>query len=1192
MSSPEFQELDICRLPLEGVHLVEADAGTGKTYSITSLFLRLIVQAGLRVSEILVVTYTRAATAELQARIRRRLRDARSDLARGDSEDPVVHHLMKRGPSREESLERLRAALASFDQAAIFTIHGFCQRVLARYPLATDTLFNPRLEPSDGDLLRSMVYDFWRSELESLDGPRMGAVLDRWKTPDALLREVLPYVGRDYLTHSTPPEPKDLDELLKTRQQAWSRIGDAWPRFRGEVAELLTESPVLHKGRYTPAGVSGLLEDLDVLSATEEAPSRLPEKFHLLTPEVLAKATRKNQLVPEHPFFAMCGEVMDAYANLEPRLNRWCFNFRRQLLQWVDQAFRERHQISGSLEYDDLVRKVHEGLQSQDGDNWLAQRLAEEFPAALIDEFQDTDPMQLGIFQAIYGNRQHGLFLVGDPKQSIYSFRSADLYAYLRGRRLADGAWRLRSNWRSDEQMVAAVNCLFKFKNNSLVIDKLDFSASTSADARDLQTVSLPGPGAALQFAVCPQRLDVQGRAKAMGKDAAEGWAATSTAEHVAELLNAAAEGEAHIGDRTLQAGDIAVLVRTNQQARRVQEALGELGIASALTSDQSVFLTQEATELQRILVGLASPHREELVRSALTTDLLGTTGDELIAMSADDASWGSHMEMFLQGHRRWVSGQFAEMLYGLLDQYECRERLLALQDGDRRVTNILQLVELTTAQWRAAGNGVDDLLAWFVRQCEGDTATGESAAIRLESDENLVQVLTIHRSKGLEYGVVFCPFLWSARDLGREPLPFLFHDPQRDDAAVLELGDDNWPENLKQAFREQLAEEVRLVYVALTRAQHRCYVHTGAVNQSCLSGLYWLLHRGDTAAPEVQDLKSGFSMRAVDYEADVLRLAENSGGSVALTHATEPGHRAPAAPATSRDLRARHFEGEVRVGRSLTSFSALVARHDPELPDYDALSIGADLSQSPEPGSIHAFPAGRRVGSCLHALFEHWDFTEDDAGALREHVRSGLTDWGFSEEWVPAVAEMMSKVLATPLDGRGLNLGGVSAADRLDEMEFHYPVQLDGAELAGLLNARGYSSAADIISSGRGHAYMRGFVDLVFRHQGRFFVVDYKSNRLGDSASAYQSDRLGQIMAAEGYTLQYLLYTLALHRYLRNRLRAYDYAENFGGVHYLFLRGMSPDEPAGLGVYSDMPPQDLVESMDLLLKGKTDEPL
>jgi exodeoxyribonuclease V beta subunit len=1187
--------LDILAEPLEGLRLIEASAGTGKTHTLADLYLRLLLEKELTVDRILVVTFTVAATAELRDRIRARLETARRAFLRGASADPadtVLVGLLARHPERAATARRLARAVQGFDEAVILTIHGFCQRVLRDSAFESGQPFEVELIPDEGEILQEVVDDFWRTRL--YDGSRLlvGDLVGRGWTPESLANTVGPYLRRPPFAIRPPAPPPEAGEAESRYETCYRETRATWQADRAAIGSLLCGQRSLNGTKYPPGSLPGWLEEIDAFFRPVEPRVVWCGRLEKFAAGALRGAVKKGGTPPVHPAFTACERLVEARRALAPVLDFRAKRLQLDLLEHCRRALAARKARRQLVAYQDLLLRLERALEGPHGTP-LAAGLRRRYAAALIDEFQDTDPVQYRIFSRIYGGSGLPVFLVGDPKQAIFGFRGADVFAYLAAGRDADARRTLARNWRSTPGLIGAVNALFGGVARPFLAEGIAFQPVRPAEKDRTPLVVTGDDAAPLRFWCLSRPDDSQPLPKGKAAEAA----IRATADEIARLLAAADGGEARIGDAALRGGDIAVLVRTNAQADRIREALLARGVGSVQLGEASVFASHEAAEIERVLLAVAQPGREGLVRAALATDLFGLRGDALEALGEDEAGWEARAGAFLEYQAIWRDQGFVQMFRRLMKAEGAAARLLRFEDGERRLTNVLHLTELLQTAAAADRLGMGGLIDWLSTRRQREAPTPEEAQLRLESDENLVKIATIHKSKGLQYPLVFCPFLWDVSLRSRdEGLGVLFHDPEANDRVTLDAGSDRNEEARTLAEREALAEHLRLCYVAITRAEHRCTVVWGNVNGGECSGLAYLLHQPAAQAPGA-DCAAEVRTRAralADREvlADLARLADRAGGTIAverLSPAPPPAIRPPAP--VPEPLHARPFTGRIPRGWQVTSFSGLTAGSHREARDYDAAPAPERGRRPPPPArppaDIAEFPRGVRAGIFMHALFASLDFAGADRAAVEAAAARALREHGFDGGWRDAVADMVDGVLRTPLDAAGgLCLGRVTREARRDEMVFHYPVaQLDPGGLARLLRPREGDGAAGGPIAGitfdpvRG--YMTGSMDLVFEAGGRYYLVDYKSNWLGDGPDAYRAERLPQVMARETYDLQYLIYTVALVRYLARRLPGFRYGRDFGGVFYLFVRGMDPARGADFGVYRDRPSEAVMDALD-----------
>lgn len=1179
------RRLDPLRLPLRGHRLIEASAGTGKTYTLVTLYLRLLLEAGLDVANILVVTFTNAATEELRGRIRRRIGEAIDALDAPGAADAALAAILDGLPDRSAARRHLADILTRLDEAAVYTIHGFCQRTLRENAFESRVAFEAEFVTDESELRRTVMADFWRRQAQSLSLLEARWLRRQWRTPADLLEALGPLVRDSRIQILPDPAALAHSGDFADLTAAFEELKTAWHLHREEVAHLLANSPGLNRRSYNRAVVQRALAAMDE-TLSGDLPLGLPADLERFTPALLEAQTRAGEPPPTHAFFRRWAAFAAVHeATLKARRVTLLAAARDFLAGEMVRRKRQRQVMS----FDDLLRLVDEALAGAGGPA-LAAAIRERFPAALIDEFQDTDPLQYRIFQRIYHQHdEYGLFLIGDPKQAIYSFRGADIFTYMQAKNDAgpQRTYTLGTNWRSATRLVAAVNHLFSSAQRPFVYDRhipfLPVDAGPRADHRPLELDGqVPTP---LSFRFIEAQDRTLTRSGAITADAAREAAAAVCAGQIAGLLALSARERAVLGGAPLQAGDIAVLVRSHNDGLWMQRALRARGIASVSLSQQSVFDTLEAEALQQVLMAVSDPGNEGRLKGALASALLDWPAEEILALDDPAQRREAVLDRFHAYRELWLHRGFQRAFFALVEGEGLLERLQADPDGERRLTNLLHLGELLQAASRQF-TGPERLLRWLADQRCGLGADDERL-LRLESDEALVQIVTIHKSKGLEYPVVFIPFPWTGGTTNRRSV--VFHDPAPPYPVYLDLGSHLLEDHQALAAAEDLAERLRLLYVAVTRARHLCVLTWGRINNAEHSALAWLLHPDPGQEPPRSRMKD---LSEEEIRARLEALAAGAAGAIDVQTAAEGPALAIETSAEGRkDLSPRPFTGRIAGDWRLTSYSGLLAGMDAERPDHDP-EPAAEVAGAPGApvDPVFRFPRGTVAGQCLHELLESLDFSVAEGAALAETVQRQLARHAIDDTWQPAAEEIVRRTLDTALDADGLRLRAIGRADRLDEMEFHFPLaRLEPRRLAGVL-----ADFADYRSTARGlhfdpvQGLMKGFIDLVFRHRDRYFFVDYKSNHLGDQLQDYGPGRIGEAMAAHRYDLQYLVYTVALHRYLAQRLPGYRYGDHFGGVYYLFLRGLHPDHGPSQGVFFHRPAPALVDALDRMFAGET----
>ncbi|MGE6983272.1 exodeoxyribonuclease V subunit beta [Kluyvera intermedia] len=1173
------ESLDPLRLPLFGERLIEASAGTGKTFTIAALYLRLLLGLGgeaayprpVNVEELLVVTFTEAATEELRGRIRSNIHELRVACLRNATDNPLYASLLAEIDDLQQAASVLLLAERQMDDAAVFTIHGFCQRMLSLNAFESGMLFEQQLIEDESQLRYQACADFWRRHCYPLDREIAQVIVESWKGPQDLLKSI-----DRYLQGEAPQlkMPISNTETLESRhQQILTQISEIKQRWLTHVAELdaLLENSAIDRRKFNRGNQGKWIDKISAWAQEESKNYQLPDALEKFSQSFLASRTKAGGEVPTHPLFSAIEHLLASPLTLNDLVIA-------QAMTEIREAVAQEKRRRGELGFDDMLSRLDEALHGDSGDA-LAAAIRQRFPVAMIDEFQDTDPQQYRIFRRIWQQQpETALLLIGDPKQAIYAFRGADIFTYMRARGDVAAHYTLDTNWRSAPGMVESVNRLFGLVDNPFMFRDIPFLPVKSASKN-----------ASLRFEVDGENQPAMNLWLMPGEGVSAGdyqnFMAGQCAAQIRDWLTGGQRGTALLwrGDKAqpVQASDITVLVRNRQEASLIRDALNALAIPSVYLSNRdSVFETPEAQELLWVLQAVLAPERENALRSALATAMFGLNARDIEQLNQDENAWDALVEEFTEYRNTWLRRGVMPMLRALMSARSIAENLLATHGGERRLTDILHLSELL----QEAATQLESehaLVRWLNQQVAEPDTNASSQQMRLESDKHLVQIVTIHKSKGLEYPLVWLPFIARFRKQNQA----FYHD-RNSFAAVLDLNESD--ESLELAEAERLAEDLRLLYVALTRAVWHCSLGIAPLTaRRSDKPTDTELHH---SAPG-RLLQKGEVLDAAGLEACLRALCDEH---IALTLATPPDDtRWEPTQAAMPELAARQVLRRVLDDWRVTSYSGLQQRgHSvaqdllPRL-DIDAAGTGETLPELEL--TPHNFPRGASPGTFLHSLFEDLDFTQPISP---EWMQEQLQNNGFGEHWEPVLTAWISQVLEAPLADTGIALNQLSAREKQVEMEFYLPIEttLDARALDAL--TRRYdplSAGCPELDFRQVRGMLKGFIDLVFRHDGRYYLLDYKSNHLGDNGEAYTQQAMAQAMQSHRYDLQYQLYSLALHRYLRHRLADYDYERHFGGVIYLFLRGVDGD--AGQqGIFTTRPDRELITAMDALFAGVEQE--
>lgn len=1184
--------------PLGGSRLIEASAGTGKTYTIAALYLRLVLGHGggqahpygpLSPDQILVVTFTKAATEELKDRIRARLVEAAA-VFRGEAEgDPIIKAL--KADFAETQLaycaRRLELAAQGMDQAAVHTIHSWCQRMLREHAFDSGSLFNLELQTDLSGLEEEATRDYWRNHFYPAAAAELEPITALYGSPKPLQKAIQGLLGR-------VDSDADPLQVAAEQQAAVAQCKRIWRLEFAAVEAMVTEA--LEHKRLKYVKLDQLTELEQWLNSDAVTPKEATAKRFTTTG--MQSAAKKGEQPLESPAFAAMESLLTTLARLDLKQS-----LMRHSADWIHQRVQADKQRLALMGHDDLILNLGAAL-ADDVDQQLAGKIRHQFPVALIDEFQDTDPVQYRIFSSLYLNQPDtGLMMIGDPKQAIYGFRGADIYTYLQAREDTEGNhYTLATNYRSSTAMVAAANALYEHGNGMadgafMYQERIPFTA-VAANGRDRQWQRDGKQQAALQ-------LVWEDDDEVISKDQYVQRMSQSCAETICQILNEGKQQSAGFvnaaGDLApATAADIAILVRDFREADAVRTALAAKGIRSVYLSDNdSVYQSEQARDLLLLLTAVVDPEDERAVRAALACRTLGLSYTELEQLGSDEQQWEQRLEQFKQLAELWHQRGVLPMLRQLLLRFDVAQRLLHNPDGgERALTNLLHLGELL--QTAAAGlDGERALLRYLFEQCGEDREHSDDQIMRLESDADLIKVVTIHKSKGLQYKLVFLPFILNYKATNTRS-GVLFY---RDGSGKQRLTFDIDTEAKESAERERLAEDTRLLYVAITRAEYACYLglaplKVGRAKQPTihLNALGRLLGHGETLGRgaienQLRQLASADHTEIVPMQkpSDLRYVGD---GELPPLPTMEPYQRQP-----FENWWVSSYSNLVK-GKGQQQLAAQVALED----QVTEMMLDIDepvetAPQQPQQGTIHAFPRGAEPGNFLHNLFE-WASAqgrfEFDADQLQQYLQQQCANHGFAEQ-EPMLAQWFEQAVQVPLPLSSTTADANSAISAslaelplaLPELEFMFEAkqvdigQLDRLVCADIWPELERPALNPITLKGM----LKGFIDLTFFYQGRYYVADYKSNYLGADASCYQPEQMRTAMVEHRYELQAAIYTLALHRLLKSRLADYDYQQHIGGGLYLFVRGLE-QQKLGQGALTVAPSQHLIEQLDALFSG------
>lgn len=1197
-------------LPLNQISLIEASAGTGKTYTIGSLYLRLLLKAGennfsrpLNVEEILVVTFTEMATEELKKKIRERITDAIDKLiAFAETQDKsafkndefltaLCHDL-----DIFEAIHRLKLAEQNMDLAAIYTIHGFCRRMLMQYAFHSGIHFNLELIKDQSDLLVRFANEFWREHFYPLDFESANFIATELVSPANVLSLLKADLGKDLQVEIenkqalSVPIQIFLPQYLGGYQKALNELKAFWLESADEILAIITNELVkdypkdqlksLNRKKYQVKRLGDWINKINQWSNNPrdyQINTTLKDYFLQSSIEKnCEESTDKNKdKKPATPFYS------PIFAELEKRVNalmtpdllsKLTLYHYRQGLQQKLLDYKLNHQEKS---FDDLLRLLCEALQDAQGDE-LAEMIRFQYPFAMIDEFQDTDSQQYAIFSKIYRDnpeKNTGFIMIGDPKQAIYRFRGADIFTYLKASDEAQSRFELTKNYRSEKNLVDGVNALFDFPQSPFIYQNINFTAVDSRDDHLRFYLNGKAEPAYRFYLTESDKVNKTEMAKIC-------------AISIQHWLKSAAENQAVFQNedtcKTLQAANIAVLVRDKNEAALVKNELQKLGIASVYLSDQnSVFDSNVAKELAWVLKACLNV-AERPILNAIATALFGLNAADIHQIQQNEADWQRWADSFAQYQQTWQRQGILAMLHQILLEQGISERLLSQATGERDLTDFLHLAEMLQ-QAATLHESEAALLSWFEKQIQGEGR--QEAQIRLESERQLVKIVSIHKSKGLEYDLVWLPFLAAPSKDPSKKYINIYYSKERDETLW-----DIENRNLNALCEETFAEELRLLYVALTRAKYQMAFALPTQFDKKWNALHYVLSQGEIGKEIALSVPK-------DTETLLQTFKEKIQDNVEIC--TKPNLEAfPALSINIKndDLKAAEFTGNIEQDWRITSFTSIEQAHRrqnyftesagkkhavfDDAKDYDsqnAIEMSTALLNENE-SNILDLPRGKQVGTALHRHFENCYFSDLANTEEIDKLRQSLQ---LDETFTEPLQNWLQQISHTPLSHEiGIALADLANKDCIKEMPFYLAIRehFDVEAFNHAFKAHHHLSS-EPLQFEQIQGMVRGSIDLVFRHNGKYYLVDYKSNFLGSTLADYNQEALKKEMLHSHYDWQYLIYTLALHRYLQSVVPDYDYARDFGGVFYLFLRGINGEPQSG--VFYDRPSVELITELD-----------
>lgn len=1116
-----YREFDAATVELENSNLIEASAGTGKTYSIAILLLRLILEKQLSVKEILMVTFTKAAVAELQERIRLFIRTAYKASMGKEIKDDNIKKLVQRAIENSDKAtveQQLKDAVLLLDEASVLTIHSFCQQTLNEFAFETNQLFGAEMIQDVKPLVIEEVQKFWRKHVTTI---RVKLLEKLWKNDlrmekmSTALDEHLS--GKKYLGYDEGVCYTMTDE----EQAAWEQELDALEQKAADTRTALIQYITDHTAEitaYSQKNKNALTKAVPLLASPEKFLNYISEKRDTkFVGDTYADLLQRLAVVEE-----IAGESAKLAESIKRRLH--CLAITEVSKGVTD--FKNRNNL---LSYDDMIFNLHKSLVGRDNPV-LVEALQKKYKAVFVDEFQDTDRLQYEIFEKAFGTNTI-LFYIGDPKQSIYAWRKADIFTYFKAREKVDHVYSMNKNYRSSSAFIGAMN---KFFLPSEGFDTFHFGGEENAiDYIHVESPDSNSKGFLYKDnkADTPITIFQFSNSKNLSK---------GIAQQVAVLLQ---DDAYRIEERRVTPSDIGILVRTGQQGRDVKAQLSLLGIPAVTIDDSKVLQSEQAKQLLYLMEAMAAPDRSSINRAMLSS-LTGLNMESILILD-DEAT----LQLFTSYKDRWQQDGIYTALMDFVSDFGIRN-VSNTENGERIIANFFQLIELVHQVQSRKNFSMAELISWVKRGIDGMATEGDEYEQRVESDEEAVKIVTIHKSKGLEYNIVMAPYLDFVENTNIEFISF--RDPDTGDYLGAER--DRMSEEQIAVQRQQSEQENRrLLYVAITRAVYKCYIFKNTSGYNKASTLSTFLGALNTTEP------------------GLIKIEEDQ------PVAAEGGYKRERLPVTKKPAPV-NFTLQQANWRKM-SYTMLAAKHEKA-----PIGRAVPAEDSYETFIFQTLKRGAKTGNLLHYIFETSGFSDDTRWekVLNEAIRRFLP--GQQELYVPMLKQLLQHVFNTTLQVNGdeFPLSAVAWYKCIAEFEFDFPIGLFSPDILNGLSDADMSIAARRFSERELEGIMNGKMDLFFEHKGKYYILDWKSNYLGDNLEHYAPEVLTAAMNESNYHLQYLIYTVAAKKYLQTRLANFNYEKQFGGVIYLFVRGMRNNTDNG--IFTCKPPLSKIRHLENIL--------
>jgi len=1143
------------KIDLDGISLIEAGAGTGKTYSITNIYIRLLLERNYDSGEIAVVTFTVAAADELRERISNKLRELLTALESGIENIPDEFSSIIKRSNIEESRIKIELALRSLDDAPIFTIHKFINKITKENAFESRSSFDAEISEDKSEILSSIVMDFFRLKINTYD-KNIQKMINWSEFFKELVRFIKSVSEKNIINQNVYIEDifSELDEFRESAivfRDYFLGNEENQKLFKGFAFRPNT----VYFDEMFKIAADVISDKYELINNTEEY-ERLFQWSNNTTFNNNFKNYSSDDLGLLNIKQAM-DKLHDAKKSKTIVIKNFKSAFALEALDYYNKAVKEIKNQKQILFYDDIINSVY-SVVKDNSDSELKKNISRKYSIALIDEFQDTDESQCVIF----GNLFNNLIYIGDPKQSIYRFRGADIHSYIDVSKKSANRYNLRINWRSEENLLSAVNVFFSC-SNPFRNDDIDFVPAEPCKKIGKMIVDDSSNVMNIRFQSYSNINELNVYEDIM--------------REVISLLNLSKNGKAVIPDedgmRPLRASDIAILVYRNKEADEMRSYLSKNGIPSAIRSGKSVFDSYEFTEFVQLLSAMDNPESMKKIKTALSVRFMGFTPAMIELLSDDDMSL--HAERFDLYGRTALNKGLLEAYRMLIKDYSAVSNISLSPDAQRIITNMDHIAELLDEKKRKKDYSLSELAS------EVSSALDESSEkyeLRIERDDDAVQIMTVHKSKGLEFPVVFVASEFLRKPSDKE-LGFVCRIDGKN-TLVMNDGSPYSTNIIGSIYKDEIiSENLRLFYVALTRAKFRIYLYHAEkkIKNRSIKNEYSALnhiltsHEPTFKERETVDVLNEFSQKHGFLFRDISSLTDSQNQA-----ANQPDSKKKLSARIIPEIKFKNFK--------VASYSMITEGKD--IPYENVIDENHKLdSQSGEKVFLHEFPKGSEAGNCLHGVLEKLiTNNEPDVKVIDSFLRLYGIEYRYKDVVIKLIQEVRNALFCS--DNMKFSLAYLKNENMISELDFHFSFdRFISDKFEEIISADApHLHIRNTISEISITGFMKGFADMVFCHEGKYFILDWKSNYLGDYASDYSEEKLIQSMRSSKYAVQLYIYTYALYKLLKIQNKEFSY-DDFGGFFYVYLRGVSAG--SSNGIYFYRPSLDAVKKIEKELRGE-----